>query len=478
MYTWIMAAYTHLRFPYCRLIGPTLNPRLLKHAALKLISRYSSSAANTLYGRVLPPEYNCTHRISLTTRSRNIYIPRQSVSLFFSFILSSPHSSKSSRRQLSMASHANVNQDGEDQLPLPQHEILGRLRRGEELSHRRYIWWLALGPCARIEFHQQHMTLDNLLDCCNKAAPVYLLEGATDLGPTRFPGNMFQYIYRRWFVPYKRNLEYNQYLVTFLRTRGVPEWVQAKPRRFLNQIVDLNASICAKVKKTQLELVGGKPDDVLDLIRRTSRYRYRFDMDMLATPPERLARARLEQEFLCLQPLFRAMAIVVCGRDVRPEDADIRHFQTRMDRIGQTQVLFICTGVEERLSAPITFDSVAHEIHSFVGGPPGTNIRAAKMSLETAISLTLELESREVAAFGARPDPARYSVEQGRPDLYVPYDMILDRGRELAGGHFELAGPSSSWVDPEMHTQCTGDAAERDRLIAYFPQEEWPGWPH
>ncbi|KND88580.1 hypothetical protein TOPH_06686, partial [Tolypocladium ophioglossoides CBS 100239] len=209
-----------------------------------------------------------------------------------------------SRRQLGIASHANVNQNG-DQLPLPQHEILRRLRRSEEHSHRRYIWWLALGPFARIE----RMTLDNLLDCCNKAAPVYLLEGAADLGPNRFPGNMFQYIYRRWFVPYKRNLEYNQYLVTFLRAR-IPEWVQAKPRRFLNQIVDLNASICAKVKKTQLELVGGKPDDVLDLILRTSRYRYRFDSRLLATPLERLARARLEQEFFCLQPLFRAMAIV------------------------------------------------------------------------------------------------------------------------------------------------------------------------
>ncbi|KAM4063902.1 hypothetical protein HRG_006993 [Hirsutella rhossiliensis] len=353
-------------------------------------------------------------------------------------------------------------------------EIYRCLRRLLEIRHRRGMLTLLYDYLPEITFCLRGVPVDHLLDCGNKMAPVYFLESimnntliaSSRVGDyPRFPGYAFQYIYRRWFVPYKRNIEYNQFLVKFFEVQGIPNWLQAKPRRFLGHIVNLSASLCAKVKETQLEIMSGKPEDVQHMLEYTARYGLR--------PPwarrswlEQVTRARAEQEFLQVQPLFRAIAIIVGGRDESCEDMDGQDFPTRMDSVGQTPVLFVCTGVEDGLSAPICFDSVAHQIHSLISGPPGTNIRTALMSLEAAITLTLDLEKREVAAFGPRPDPARSPWLPSRP-----IDRLMNEARWLGAADVDLAGPSSSWVDTEVYSEQLGDAAERDKVVAYSPDE-------
>ncbi|KAK0727920.1 hypothetical protein B0T26DRAFT_748209 [Lasiosphaeria miniovina] len=94
----------------------------------------------------------------------------------------------------------------------------------------------------------------------------------------------------------------------------------------------------------------------------------------------------LEQEFFILQPLFRALAIVICGESFNDQVLDI----------GQLSVLVIRTGVEEGLSAPISFGPIAHQISAFFHGSHGET--AVETALDTAIDFVMDLEEREIAA--------------------------------------------------------------------------------
>lgn len=99
------------------------------------------------------------------------------------------------------------------------------------------------------------------------------------------------------------------------------------------------------------------------------------------------------REFFILQPLFLALAIVIRGEP----------FNAQMSDIGQLSALVICTGVEEGLSAPISFDPIAHQISAFSHGSHSST--AVETALDTAVDFVMGLEEREVAAFGLRPDP-------------------------------------------------------------------------
>ena len=73
--------------------------------------------------------------------------------------------------------------------------------------------------------------------------------------------------------------------------------------------------------------------------------------------------------------------------------------------IGQIPVLIVLTGVTNGLSAPITFEPIVHRIKSFIQD------NVIQTTLETAIAFILDLEKREVAAFGLRPDPTIHAVD-------------------------------------------------------------------
>ncbi len=77
-----------------------------------------------------------------------------------------------------------------------------------------------------------------------------------------------------------------------------------------------------------------------------------------------------------------------------------------MKDIGQLKVLLIRTGVEQGLSASISFHPIAHEITGFSQGSIGGKTAAiVETTLKTAVKFIMDLEERETVAFGLRPDP-------------------------------------------------------------------------
>ncbi len=109
-----------------------------------------------------------------------------------------------------------------------------------------------------------------------------------------------------------------------------------------------------------------------------------------------------DQKFLILQPLFRAVAIVV-----KPADYDVELQDT-----GQAPALIVLTGVQDGLSAPITFDSIVDKIGARYQAEG--SVQAAETSLATAVRFAMDLEERELAAFGPSPDPAETCKDPGR----------------------------------------------------------------
>lgn len=97
-------------------------------------------------------------------------------------------------------------------------------------------------------------------------------------------------------------------------------------------------------------------------------------------------------KFRVLQPLFRALMTIVCSERYENEDSGA---------VGRIPVLLVRMGVEDKLSAPITFESIAGRIN----GTPKQDGRAVETTLETAVDFVTSLDAREAAAFGLPPDP-------------------------------------------------------------------------
>ncbi|KAK4154115.1 hypothetical protein C8A00DRAFT_14749 [Chaetomidium leptoderma] len=119
-----------------------------------------------------------------------------------------------------------------------------------------------------------------------------------------------------------------------------------------------------------------------------------------------------------LRPLFRALMAIVCCADYDGEDSTTA---------GRFPVCLVRTGVEDGLSAPISFHAevVAHRMKYL-------SDNVVETTLEAAVDFIMALEAREAAVFGIQPDPA--SVVE------VPMD---EEGHELT------RLPSTQWVSDE-----------------------------
>jgi hypothetical protein len=84
--------------------------------------------------------------------------------------------------------------------------------------------------------------------------------------------------------------------------------------------------------------------------------------------------------------------------------------------ISQIPVTIDRTGVEGGLSAPIIFDLIAEDIN-VVG--PLEDTEALIITLQTALSFLVDLEQREIKAFGPQPDPIASTKDLMMGCLYV-----------------------------------------------------------
>lgn len=337
---------------------------------------------------------------------------------------------------------------------LPRHEILHQLRGYQEGNHRDLVCnrsvdcrWIFQPSVSDMASLAAEMTLEDADDCCNKATGIYV-HSATRIGyPCLLLQTLHNYLYGRWFRPYKSEIEYVQFIAkTFL-----PELLleDLRPGPLANLAVSVHAAICNRAQ------------EIRDAVKNLSPHHSRSNWDPPpANCPRTLGRgaySRMEleriirhQEFFVLRPLFRAIIIIIRLEEYNDKDMDI----------AQLPVLLVRTGIEDGLSAPISFEPIAHQIHSAIHDTANGET-AVRVALEVAVDFIMMLEKRETDAFGHQPDPIASTRDLEDGGLDGRYG-ILQRAKKLGWGDEPLAGPSSEWVDTKIHTGWCGGGVDSD----------------
>ncbi|KAI1318284.1 hypothetical protein F5Y16DRAFT_414462 [Xylariaceae sp. FL0255] len=249
------------------------------------------------------------------------------------------------------------------------------------------------------------MDLIDFHDTCNKTVPIYILAGKSALLLNTVLHN---YIYRKWFRPYRSEIEYDRFFCKFIIAGSLPKEIRLSHSTTATMI-SINKDVCAE----------------------TDKARFKYDQLLvnggLCLPWS--TESLKENQFYILQPLFRAILILVSSWDYQLEDSST---------VGTIPVYLVLTGITDGLSAPITFESISGKIDTDVGDMPGT----VKTTLETAVNFVMGLEAREAAAFGLQPDPVASWKPRGDVERLVE-------------------GPSSRFVDTDRFPHCGGGLRTR-----------------
>lgn len=350
------------------------------------------------------------------------------------------------------------------QLPLPQHEILHHLRGDLEAKHRQLIHqYSAKAPYLyepRIDRLDRlpRMSLDQAEDFCNKTAPFYIYT-ATEFDPTPLLLTaLHNWLYDKWFQPYRSEIEWGQFVSKVVRLRGVP--LRTPPDRLVDSVIRLNRKICREVEATCQSVQD------LDLSRPHE------DMNQSLWGmvfPRSMTEIVKDQQSFFLQPLFRAVAIMIDGEDFG------RNAYKYITNVGHTHVHIVRTGMEYGLSAPISFDSIADKTTSPITGKDG-RVKAVKTTLETAYQFLMELKRREVAAFGVFPQPRESADGFDTGYLACPRGILFE-AQKLGWDKESLPMPSSQWVgkdkDKDKDPEWTGAGADYAETMRELERREW-----
>ena len=229
-----------------------------------------------------------------------------------------------------------------------------------------------------------HVAPKQLHHFCNKPTAFYYLQSAQSIDcygeRTLKPGTIFTVICGEWFRPGKTepSIEFGHFFATPIRiTSTGPSTVR--------EIVDAHLSLCEQASDLLENQANNKNNEA--------------DQDVINT--------RIPSELLkhySILPLYRAIVVMLDNYGSFPEenfppDPD-GYFNPR--KYAQIQdVLIARTGVEEGLSAPISFDSLRSsrlplQRYDDITMP---NVGVVRVTLAVAIEFIAGLEAREELAF-------------------------------------------------------------------------------
>jgi len=289
-------------------------------------------------------------------------------------------------------------------------ELLWLRRTSQEGDH--YLWlhnsqimW-RFQPSVQAVIDDPKVKMDKDLDLgtmCNKTIPMYFLPSPSHGVVAIIIHN---YIYRRWFHPYRTETNAGQFVYRFITPKDLGNCIAPPSEALSNTLATFNGILCAKVED----------------YTRTSRAHQET--------------SNPNHEPYVLRPLFKALMAIVCCADYDGEDSTT---------VGRFPVHLVRTGVEDGLSAPISFhdEIAAHRME-----PMSENV--VKTTLEAATDFIMALEAREIAVFGIQPDPA--SVAEVLTD---------DEGHELT------RLPSTQWVS-DKNAAKWGWGGRGRRMDEYF----------
>ncbi|RTE83216.1 hypothetical protein BHE90_002207 [Fusarium euwallaceae] len=297
------------------------------------------------------------------------------------------------------------------EVQLDRDEILHHLRGYLEYRHREELYCQLRAPL-RMNCLSQ-LDRSQTLDFRNKTVPVYLLTGEGE--KTGLSGLLLMvlhnYLYRRWFRPYRSNIECGQFVAKVVLTIDQPD--------------------------TKDE------DSAVDLAMRMHTM-INTRLDSIKAP-----------QFYTTRPLFRAIAIVIPGQSY--------YTCGLVSRIATMPVLLVLTGEHEGLSAPISFDSIADRTETVtIGGK-----EAVRTNLETAVDFVMFLEKREESAFGPQPDPIASTDASALGDWTGEwiYENVQLMANQLGWDDEPLVGPSSQGADTDKYPDWTGQGAHTDAVL-------------
>lgn len=254
---------------------------------------------------------------------------------------------------------------------------------------------------------------------------------------------------RSRFRPYRSEIDWNQFLAQVIRIQEDPAGpallATDEPVKVARVAASVSSALCARVEATQRKILE-RPNRTYDEMEAL-----RVELGCEYWEPIQ------DHKFLLLRPLFRALAIVIKSAD----------YNTSVPAIAEIPVVIVLTGVEDGLSAPITFDSIADRIR--VCHQAEDAIQVAETSLATAVTFAIDLEQREVAALGPRPDPAETGKDPRRSCFLAPGEALMLVQCDGWEGEEAPEGPSSSWVDLDVYPHWTGGGgggAKYDQTLA------------
>ncbi len=143
------------------------------------------------------------------------------------------------------------------------------------------------------------------------------------------------------------------------------------------------------------------------------------------------------QVFYHLQPRFEAIAVSMRASN----------FDYDAPEVANLPVLIVRTGIEEGLSAPITFDSVPVDARINIYAEDGILV-AVETRLDMAITFLMDLEQRETEAFDPLPDLIKSTQDMSNcwaEGVVANFAAGLGWDASTMG---PLSGPSSTWGAP------------------------------
>ncbi|KAM7205745.1 hypothetical protein V8F20_002978 [Naviculisporaceae sp. PSN 640] len=345
-----------------------------------------------------------------------------------------------------------------------------------DLRRWSYDWPLEvpLSDDAWSPYEQLHS--GQLKDTCNRSVGIY-----TALGSRVFRMVMMNYVYRRWYRPFKSDIENNRFIAKFLLLTGEPADFDWLPRG--NTPADMEAEADPESSQPTVHTVPERPEpppsaiDTLISRHRTlceEAEKRREHFKQIAADP---GYSRNEYKYMhhhVLQPLFRAV-IILASYDF--------YINQTSQTIGNMPVFVIRTGVNDGLSGPVTFDFLSERIDPASHYHSSRNGTTVKVSLEAAIDFIQYLEARELAVYGPVPDPAVTVAEKGGREGILMFDETKQDYVVT-----ESEGPSHEWVDIEKHPEWIPGATdpeissvahqmsywERIRLMFDNKGSDWP----
>ncbi|KAH6891497.1 hypothetical protein B0T10DRAFT_512022 [Thelonectria olida] len=334
-------------------------------------------------------------------------------------------------------------------------QILHQLRGMKEKRHRQRVlenfarepscWRLACGQQnqALWAFGQtpqsKYSALQRIIDCHNKSTAIYLLDPQQQGAHLR--NGIWKFIdvwlYRQWFKPYESHIDHGRYLAKSMSL----VWDKDTAEPTLTDVADFHMNLCQDLSADPFRRLPHEFLEALPISRSLAA-------EKVWNGGREELLAALGRVYI-LQPLFKAVFIVLdqtLGPTEGPFDAQ---------DIGNFSVSLVQTGCTKGLSGPISFD-VLYRNGDVLPGPNklGSTVCSVRTTFKAGVQFILDLENREMATFGVKPDP---SLLDNSVDLEEEARKL--GWNESTHGKVPADQPSSRWVDRCKHQEWTGAGA-------------------